>query len=466
MDEKVIFGLHTMEFKHQISRNEADIICSRIGDDIYGEANSSGKFFTEGFTKLWIDIVKGKERVRYYIHAVINFSRAVGGTGNQVMPYTKDNIRRFMTKANRVLRCLKLQGNNSKVSDWTVGRLDSGFDIYTEAAELLLPLMARTLDLGDAKRRCSYIPTDTPESTMRFGNNSYVYNIYIKGQEMLRRGKAFTDGEMEELRCLLRIERQNRLGAVKKLLPNNKVGDLADNKVREGILRTMMDDISAFFGEADYYSWEEIERLYRPKRWAEVEAVKDIMARITSSSLLDVGGAYTKDIKEAFARLDIAPSGIRKEEVKLYGIGKAEGPYNRIAGEYPRPREKRAYGEFPTPHMTGDGRCKATITLYSCSRGGAVQYQAAGRTIEEYEEKVLQKLQETFLLNCRFLRGQDADQLEIIRKSQDSIVRFRKVAVTEKIRDLLDGHIERNESILGQSGKKELYSDSEQNELF
>ncbi len=82
------------------------------------------------------------------------------------------------------------------------------------------------------------------------------------------------------------------------------VADLATAKVREAILKTMIDDIKVFFGTGDFYAWRTIKERFTD-RVAEVEPIITVMQRITANSLAEESAAYTKEVAEVFAKLGI-----------------------------------------------------------------------------------------------------------------------------------------------------------------
>jgi len=149
---------------------------------------------------------------------------------------------------------------------------------------------------------------------------------------------------------------------------------------------------------------------------------------------------YTKEIASAFADLGVSPAGIPKDMVSRFGVDYMEGIYHRIIAEYPRPRDKRVYHTFPVPHQTKDGRYKATITLYETS--GARQLSIAGRTLEDYEEKVCQRLKCVYLKNKLSLKSGGLEKRQMTLKSAESILHFRKVLKSDKVKMLVDSFID------------------------
>lgn len=443
---QVVYGLHTAEMKKWITQKEANLVKAFFGmkpaDDLTGETF----FYPQGITKIWIEEIRGNSKPKYYIHLLINFARVLGISNYAVMPYTTANIGKVITRVTGILRQLSLTHGNEKFADWTVERFDSAFDIYEQHKELLMMLMNRSVDLGNARKKCSYIPISgkTPEEllfqSMRFGNASYVYNVYIKLRQLMDEGKTLSAEEQQEVQYLLRLERQNYEGAVKKLLPNRTVKDLASAEVRENILKTMLDDVQSFWGTGDFYSYQKLkkESLRAPK--AEYEKIFTVMSGITQNSLASEKEHYTKEIASAFADLGVSPAGIPKDMVSRFGVDYMEGIYHRIIAEYPRPRDKRVYHAFPVPHQTKDGRYKATITLYETS--GARQLSIAGRTLEDYEEKVCQRLKCVYLKNKLSLKSGGLEKRQMTLKSAESILHFRKVLKSDKVKMLVDSFID------------------------
>lgn len=437
--QKPVFGLHTAEFKRCITEKEANAMKGFFGLKPEEELTRKMDFYEQGITKLWIEEIPGNGKPRRFIHAIVNFARATGSVGYAVMPYTTANVKRAYKRLDRVLKTLPLSDRNNQFSEWTTERIDSAFDIYEEQAELLMRLLNRSVDLSDARKKCKRIPipNKTPEEAMsqslRFGNASFVYNIYRKMEEIRDKGKAITEEERDKVQNLLRIERQNHKDAVKKLLPDMKAGDLAKASVREGILKTMLDEIGLFFGKGDFYSWGQIQVVHCLNQKADVRATNGIMVKIAMSSLEAVQDLYSKEIRDAFDRLEFSPAGIRVDEVEQYGRNYMDGIYNRIAAEYTRPLDKRQYHAFPVPHKIGDGRYKAAITLYSAAKGTR-RVQVAGKTLEDYEYKVRGLLGVTYLHNQKYRDSDDAEKRNMLLKSVDSLRRFGKVAKTPEIK--------------------------------
>lgn len=209
------FCLHTAQFKRWISHKEASAVKSFFGLEPDEKLTDEMYFYEAGITRLWIQEVPGKTKTRCYINVILNFARALGSRGYAAMPYTTGNVKKVLNSVSKTLKLLHLSDENSRLQEWTAVRFDSAFDIFEENTWLLMQLLNRSLNLGGTRKKCCRlpIPGKTPEESMsqsaRFGNKSYVYNVYRKMEEILDTGKSFTESEKEELLHLLRIERQN-----------------------------------------------------------------------------------------------------------------------------------------------------------------------------------------------------------------------------------------------------------------
>ena len=170
----------------------------------------------------------------------------------------------------------------------------------------------------------------------------------------------------------------------------------------------MIEEIEIFFGKEDFYSSSKISKA--------LPGVKADINKISSSE-------------------------IKKDDVEKYGIDFMQGVYNRLAVIYPRPLDKRQYNSFPIPHRTGDGRMSANISLYSITDGKRT-ITVAGRTLEDFEDKVLRKLKEVYLINRLYLKSNDPVERSMISKSSDYIKRFYEAAKTETAKQDAEKFIE------------------------
>lgn len=407
--EQVAFGVHTGVCKHVISRKESNTVKGFFNRKADEPLKDEMCFYEKGVTKIWIEEIPNKNGIRFYLHIKINFSRTLGIGNHKIMPWTAQNMRQSFKAINKVLKLLPLLDNNNRFSDWTVERLDTAFDVFEPRTTLLMKLLNQSLDLGNKKKKCERIEIQgkTPEQllyeSIRFGNKSFVYNIYNKLIEVFAKAKqretAVTPEDLKEVRGILRIERQNYIDRIKKFLPTHKAGDLLKEDVRNHILQTMVDEMEMFFGRGDYYSSGKDSKTF--------PVAKDVFNKIS-------------------------PVEIDKEDVEQYGVDFMECVYNRVIKAYPRPPDKRQYHTFPVPHRTGDGRMSVNISLYSVN--GKRTITVAGKTLEDTESKVLRKLKEVYLANRLYLKSDDSDKWDMVLKSADAVKRFHRTAKTAAVK--------------------------------
>lgn len=445
--EQVVYGIHTATAKHLITQKESNAVKKFFGVDIDKPLEDETHFYEKGITKLWIQQIPTKRGTKYYLYMQMNFTRILGVGTHEIMPYSTANMKKAIKAVTRILKLLPLLEKNNKFQDWTAERIDTAFDIYEQHMPLLMRLLNDSLDLSNTRKRCERlpIPDKTPEQlkseSMRFGNDSYVYNTYAKLTEVLQKaekyGRIVTQEEIEEVRHILRIERQNHKSAVKELLPHRKISDLADDKVRTDILRIMVDEVALFFGKGDFYSWKGIIQKYCPEYESDICEIKDVMTQITLHSFEAAQEVYTKDVRGIFDKLGLSPVGIRQQCV----IDFIQGIYNRITAAYPRPPDRRPYNSFPVPHKTGDGRIGANIPLYSVNSDKRT-ISVKGNSLEDYENKVFNRLRDTYLINRLYLKSNDTGKRDIAQKSADVIKRFHRAAKTAAAKQEAENFIE------------------------
>lgn len=422
-------------------------------------------FYKQGINEIEIKEVcksyNGTQSIQYTLRLRLNFSRVIGGNAYKIMPLTVSNIKKVQTIINKILKnTLRLDQRNSRLQEYLVIRLDTSFDIFVQYPELLILLMNLSLYLPPKKQCKVRLPKEVEQcrkqmyESVRFGNDSYTYNGYVKLVEMLAKGKVIAELERKGLQSLVRLERQNQESALKKLLSGKRrFGDLTNQSVIQNILRTMIDDVELFWGKGNFYSKEKIQAMFQ-------DSNIDISGFRSQLNLLLKGELYrnlnpTKVFVETMETLGIAPTIIAKSLLDKYGMDEVQGIYNMLISKYTRPQEKRCYHSFPVPHPKADGRLSAGITLHPVGVYPSKVETASGRTIGEYESDVWKRLKRTYVGNIRYFHNQDAVVRSAIEKSVDDIVRFRRTVVSKTVRmevdEFMDSvHISKDACIQGE----------------
>ena len=432
---QVIYGLHTIEAKKRISYREAKGIEMIFGTSYPDEAHACSQFFSDGISKFWIEEVVNKAGKRYLFYIKVNMARAIGIGEYCLMPYTVSNINKMIKRISKLLKKLDLDDRNVDFGSWRLERFDSAFDTSVDYPEVFISLLDKSLDVSVAKKQCKrklFTPTNPNIcESIRFGNSSYVYNVYIKLADLINKGIVITQDIHNEVDNIVRVERQNLLSAVKQLLPNCEVKELASNKTKDAILKALIEDIEAFWGKGDYYSSNEI--ITRFRSFPEVIKLIPLMAAFTNNSLETEYKLYTSDIKKIFQEYGIMPVGICKNDAHKYQIREIKGLYNMVTNHYTI-RDKRSYNVFPVPHPCSDGRWKAGITFHKINDTRRQPVSIAKSTLEAYEETVLRELKLAYVTNVKY-HCSVAPISELKDKSADDIIRFYQVVKTKSVKE-------------------------------
>lgn len=432
---RVIYGLHTGQAKKQITYREAKEIEILFGTSFPDEVHACNQFFQDGISKFWIEEIPSKVGMKYWIHVRVNMARAVGIGEYCLMPYTMLNVKKMIRMVSKVFKKLKLQGGNADFGEWKWERFDSAFDVEVAYPELYLSLLDKSLDVNAYKRKCvrkSFTPANPNVcESLRFGNASYVYNVYIKKADLTNKGIIITPEILQEVQNIVRVERQNQSSAIKQLLQNGLVKDLASVRALDGILKVMIDDMEAFWGKGTYYSSYEIKAKFGSN--PEIQNIVSTMAAFTKKSLEDEYGLYTADVRKVFEEHEIMPVGILKEDVAKYQIKELQGLYDIITTCY-SVAKKRVYHVFPVGHWASDGRFKAGITVHKVNETRKLPLTIWGHTVEEYEEKVLQELMTVYATNVKYHCANNKSIPDLIEKSADDILRFYQVVESKDVK--------------------------------
>ena len=440
---KVIYGIHTGQAKKRISIREANTIKMIFGNSISDEHHACSQFFKDGISGFWIEEVTNKEGKQYWLHIKVNFARTIGVGEYCLMPYTIVNMKKAIKAVSKLLKQLKLDNGNADFAEWKLERLDTAFDIEVDYPQLYMILLDKSLNVKALKKQCKrkhFVPANPNVcESIRFGNVSYIYNIYIKMADLVNKGIAITPEILQEIANIIRVERQNDLSALKQLLSTGKVKDLVSKETMENILKTMIVDLEAFWGKGSYYSAFGIKVKFGDS--LDVKKILSALAVFTKSSLEAEYSQYTPEIKAVFQEYGILPTGIRRKDEQWYQISEIKGLYDMVTECY-NITEKRAYHVFPVPHKCSDGRYKAGITFHQVEDTRKQPVSIAGRTVEEYEQKVWKELRQVFAINLKYHCNHNMSIPDLMKKSGEDMMRFSKVVQSKSVKTLIKDDME------------------------
>lgn len=452
MVSKIVFGLHTGEIEHKISRKEMEQIKAFFNLTPKDTLCNTSHFYKQGINQLEIvETVKqynGQSKQQYTLKLRLNFSRIIGGAEYEIMLLTVKNIKKVITRINKILqKILQLQNTNNQVEDWIVDRLDSAFDIYMKEPQLFVILLNLSLQLPP-KQKSKYLLSTELEmlkqqiwQSIRFGNDSYIYNIYVKLIELTKRGVMLSEEERDRLQELLRVEKQHFKDGVKRLLGSKRrFGILAEEQTIQDIKRGMISDIEIYFGKGNFYSAIKWKSKVASKG-IDVEQYEEWLSHM-ERGILCWQQNYPKELMEFLKEVELAPTIIPTRFVESCQVDEIQSLYNMIVQEYPLQKPKRVYHEFPVPCRKSDGRYSVVLSLPSFKYYPSVKKTIVKPTLEEYEMSVCQKVTENYLINRVFRESHDKRKQEVHTKSAQYILKFRKGVQTESVKERLDDFIE------------------------
>lgn len=118
------------------------------------------------------------------MHLKVNMARAIAVSEYGLMPYTVSNVKKLIRETSKLLKKLKLDDRNADFSIGRWERFDCGFNVSVEHPEIFMSLLDKSIYVNAAKKRCRRIAFTPANSnaceSIRFGNDSYTYNVYIK----------------------------------------------------------------------------------------------------------------------------------------------------------------------------------------------------------------------------------------------------------------------------------------------
>ena len=399
-----------------------------------------------------------------------------------LLVFNKHNVSEIIRRMNEIFT-MKFAFNpkHSDVTEWYIERFDCGIDLKLGTDdEGILKCFIRALHDSFDKynfrgvQYSEYKGWDVPEvryesitletAGYKNGNPLYRYNIYYKLLELVKyaseHGKILSQEEMEEIKDVVRIEKQ--IDDVAKIFGcSNKVGTLLNEEVTEKVMNNIVKEMKLFFGEGDYVSYEEgVRRIYDSQYTLEEKnAMSSVYAYVYDngySALLDYckgevlshGGddaAVKKkykelsDIKAKIEGLGVSVAAVHNTTA-MKGIGTLlDEELKRRA----KPRKKHKFSEIMFVSESARYMCKPTLYKEDGTRGRTSIASSVGGTREECEEKVYEKIR--WNLNRRYesLHGKVVEQIECCKAFYSDFSNFRTIVQSNAVLGTIDAMLEK-----------------------
>ncbi len=464
MYQKVIYGIHTGDYKHKISAKEARYIKTALGfrlNDIITENESLKR---NGITFSIIEqrklnmgtgtntTPKTYNGTNYYLFIRLNHSCVIGDNGNLVMELSAKNIKKTIKEINRILSTVfKLEAINADFTSWSIERIDDAFDLYLyDDPRLLVYLLNASLQLP-TNTHCTYHKEyemtpdcDRAFESVYFFNNSYAINAYAKWYELKKQHPNIL--ESDPTYNLMRIERQSGQQYLKGYFPNRTVNDMQNMTNIMNMRSSLKDSIKTFWGTGDFCD-EVFHAKYSMIAMLDRRSLSYDDYLKASNDLMNGGRLYThqnmdKYVLGWFADRQLAPAIITPSARYKLGIlykcpSHIMGLYNMIDQGFPDQVKKKLYHSFAVPHpdeKRGDWRVSMTVHIHSVKKGEPDS--ACGKTFDDCQKVMFIKLKQYYETNN--MCGVNNDGL------RNDFKNFYKTVKSRKLRREIREYLERN----------------------
>lgn len=455
-------SVHTIDIKHKITAWEAKTL-KQIFEVNLNEQLCTTKLYPKGIDELRIQenpvYEHGKiTATTYDLCLKINVGKLLKISEVAMTVIDQKNVKKIIATLNRIMqKDLQLSEKNCNAEDWTLSRLDCGFDLIIphESVQMLgiyIRLLHHALNLYNNRQCKTKAFKGSKEEkvlyeSLCFGNDSYTYNIYLKYKQMLACYGEKAEEYSAEIKDLLRVEKQifgkgiaNCVGSPQKL------SLLSDDTVIQKQSQSIIKEIKLFFGEGNFMSYDKAYEIIDQSHHDEEhkKTLKMMLATIakdsfenycknletrTKQACMDFNEQMEKlkQYRQDLEALGISVSGIRKNEAIIIGCDTLQGLYERIKPDASLPAVKRTKGKFATIIWNDrENRYKCNFTIHSI-REGTRRIPKAHRDKEQLKLMIFKKLQEVYQANVFAVVNKESTMLDVVEKSKQDIELFKEV---------------------------------------
>lgn len=420
MYQRIIYGTHTADYKHQIATSEAAHIKNIFGFATTERIMGCMKLYQEGIDEFTIhEYTPPEQRTKYELILKINHQRLLGDNGNLIMELTKSNMQKVVKAVNHILKDIfKLDGQfgNNDFNKWSIERFDDAFDLYLyDDPRGYVYLMNQSLYLPPRSKfeiyesRDLYPFSPRASESVYFGNKSYTINAYSKEHEVIRKNPSlFEDIDTHNL---LRIERQSNQQYLSHFMPQRKVSELKEESNISNMRQALKDQLKTFWGSDDYYEKNYVLELVNEKKIKGYDSYSILLDdEVMSGGRLRTHKNMDKATRDAYMKLGIAPAyvdfSVRGRcgyftddggDTKYYSFPSV---YGMVDDVFPDEVKRRKYHSFAVPHYDkkrGDWRVSLTIHIQPSRKG--VPDSASGATFDLCQKRIFKKLADYYSQN-------------------------------------------------------------------
>lgn len=471
--------VHTFDISHWISKWEANRIKQKFQIAL-NERLKIGSTGIAGINQIEIkeNPVYGADGVilksSYQLYLQVNLGKLLRISDTLMVAINKSTVRKMITALSKVMdKQLQLSPKNSIPERWILNRLDCGFDIdlsqfigrkfgSIHLTGVYIHLLHNALNLHN-NRHCTLKPYKGCDSqnaqweSLRFGNDSYTYNIYGKLGQLIKAYGKLSPEQYSEAEYILRIEKQifgkgiaNGVGSPQKLAL------LLDETVIQKVFDTIVRDIKTFFGTGDFVPYEDavqkIEQSSYPNEYKKLLFtvlfdISDIGFHDFVSEKLKAS-PQTEKAKEAVKerckqyREDIEALGISASSILKDDIDDSlQGIFSIVSPDVSKNPTGRKKGKFASIYQDkANSRYRCNITVHN-AEGGQKRISMADTQKERLEDKILDKLVEVHNQNILEIQSNPELIIAVTEQTKADIQNFRttinRPELLEKIDDVL-----------------------------
>lgn len=463
---------HTLELSHTVKQDEVYELCKiynvPYSSDIHIQSpNIAGINAIEIKRK---PVMKAGVRVRFTHDMTIrvNVSRLLNRSNVSMATLKKADAKAMIDRLDSILsKKFHLSVQNSNSADWMLGRLDCGIDLHIgiDEPEVLRTYM-RLLHKGFSKScKFEYTPYkgyDRPEvksESITLNNAFATYNIYYKVGEWLKKHPAALQTEIDEIKDVIRIEKQLKGSRALKQLTTDKkrLSVLLDENCTFALMDKIIVEIKELFGSGDHVTYEEAMRIIEGSSYKEKEKwrLKSLYASIdtfgysgTMEIFINQYGRNEADCKKMMNQcrkqvedLGISIVGLSLEDAEMIGQEKLESIADILQKKWDAGNVRKSKGAFGgMKYDAAHGRWKINFTYHDAT-GASHRTTVAGKkgeSRETVEMKVLGFIRDNLKKNLRATTGRQQEQIHCLELAEDEIKKFRTTVVRKEMLSTLD----------------------------
>ena len=418
----------------------------------------------------------------YKLLLTVNMGKVLGTSSFLMTEIKKATVRNLIDKLSRLFhKELMLDMRNSDAGKWKLRRLDCGLDLYvgSDSEQILrtyMKLVNRGIIPGNSlnAKILEYPGYDDPlnrsESIKMIHSakkTKYAYNIYAKAIEAAKREGLTYDQMPDEVRGIIRIEKQLETSGLDWLKKHNKsLEGLLDEDLTFGYMRTIVEDMEKVFGTGDHVrfsvGWHVIGNSNLPEN--EIERLRTfyyiynygyqmIMDVAMEKSGLD-RKTVVKWVKyniKMIEKLGISAIALTEDEAAALNTARIESLPVLLRKEYESSNNRKSKSIFG--RKSRDKANERWLYKFSLHKPNGMRFrtsvsvsdkQAKGRDADAMiERKVLDRICKNLKENLECNNGDEAAKMVCVENAINELFKFRTVSKDADVLKDIDMYLSR-----------------------